>query len=70
MKYLVIIEETQSGFSAYSPDIEGCVVSGSTTEEVEIRMRIAIRNHLQGLKREKLNPPHPRSYSQYVMVTV
>jgi predicted RNase H-like HicB family nuclease len=65
-KYLIIIEETETGFSAYSPDLPGCASSGHTREEVERNMREAIQFHLEGLRIEGVNPPNPHTYSIYV----
>ncbi len=48
-KYLIIIEPTQTGFSAYSPDLPGCVSTGQIREEVEQNMKEAIAFHLDGL---------------------
>jgi len=67
-KYLVVIEETNTGYSAYSPDLEGCVSTGRTRVEVERNMQEAIEFHLEGLRLEGLRPPQPRSYSTYVEV--
>ena len=50
MKYLIIIEKTNTGFSAYSPDLEGCVATGETKEEVEKTMHEGIEFHLDGLR--------------------
>ena len=50
MKYLIVIEETSTGFSAYSPDIDGCVATGATKEEVEKNMGEALEFHLEGLR--------------------
>jgi len=69
MKYLIVIETTETGYSAYSPDLEGCVATGSTHEEVEKTMREAIELHLDGLKEEGYPIPTPHSYSTYVEVT-
>jgi predicted RNase H-like HicB family nuclease len=69
MKYLIVIETTETGYSAYSPDLEGCVATGSTHEEVEKTMREAIELHLDGLKEEGYPIPPPHSYSTYVEVT-
>ena len=66
MKYLVIIEETATGYSAYSPDLPGCVSTGATREEVEHNMREAIEFHLEGLEEEGLEIPPARSYSTYI----
>jgi len=67
-KYLVIIEKTKTGFSAYSPDIEGCVAAGKTKEEVEIKFHEAIEFHIEGLATEGYKIPEPRSYSRYMEV--
>jgi predicted RNase H-like HicB family nuclease len=67
-KYLVVIEETGTGYSAYSPDLDGCVATGQTEEEVIRNMREAIEFHLEGLRLEKYRIPEPRSYSAYVEV--
>jgi len=65
-KYLVVIEPTQTGFSAYSPDLPGCVSTGRTREEIEQNMREAITFHVEGLREEGLAVPEPASYSAYV----
>ncbi len=65
-KYLIVIETTQTGFSAYSPDVPGCVSTGRTREEIEQNMREAIAFHLDGLREEGQPVPKPRSYSAYV----
>ena len=62
MKYLIIIEPTATGFSAYSPDIDGCVATGANREEVEQRMREAIEFHLEGMQAERVcRCPYPRA---------
>ena len=65
-KYLIVIEETTTGYSAYSPDLPGCVSTGTTRAEVENNMREAIAFHLDGLREEGEPIPEPRSYSAYV----
>jgi predicted RNase H-like HicB family nuclease len=65
-KYLVVFEETATGFSGYSPDLEGCVSTGRTREEVEHNMRAAIEFHLEGLRLEGLPVPEPHTFSTYV----
>lgn len=67
-RYLIVIEETGTGYSAYSPDIPGCVSTGATREEVEANMDEAIRFHLEGLREEAFEVPEPHSYSTYVEV--
>ena len=68
MKYLIVIEETDTGFSAYSPDLSGCVSTGRTLEETERNMREAIEFHIQGLRAEGYEIPKPASRSSYVEV--
>ena len=65
-KYLIVIEETSSGFSAYSPDLPGCVSTGASRAEVEKNMREAIAFHLDGLREDGEHIPEPRTYSAYV----
>jgi predicted RNase H-like HicB family nuclease len=68
MKYLIVIEETSTGFSAYSPDLPGCVSTGATREEVEKNMQEAIEFHLDGLRIDGAFIPPPRTYSSYIEV--
>jgi predicted RNase H-like HicB family nuclease len=67
-KYLIVVEETSTGYSAYSPDLPGCVSTGCTREEVERNMREAIEFHLEGMRLEGLAVPTPHTYSAYVEV--
>ena len=67
-KYLIIVEETDSGYSAYSPDLPGCGSTGKTKEEVERNIQQAIEFHIEGLKEEGYAVPEPSSYSSYVDV--
>ena len=53
MKYLITIEETKTGYSAYSPDVPGCMATGETKDEVECNIKEAIEFHLEGLRLEK-----------------
>ena len=68
MRLLVVVEQTDTGYSAYSPDVEGCAAAGSTREEVEQSMREAIALHLEQLRGEGQAVPEPRSYATYVEV--
>jgi predicted RNase H-like HicB family nuclease len=67
-RYLIVIEQTATGYSAYSPDLPGCVSTGATHEEVERNMREAVEFHLDGLKLEGEVIPEPHSYSTYIDV--
>lgn len=66
MRYLVVVEPTETGFSAYSPDLPGCVSTGRTRQEVEQNMQEAIEFHLDGLQRSGLEIPEPKTFSTYV----
>lgn len=68
MKLLIVIEKTRTGFSAYSPDLQGCVATGATRKQVERTMYKAIEFHLAGMRAEGIKVPSPRSYSTYVEV--
>ena len=68
MKYLIVIEKSETGFSAYSPDLPGCVSTGTTIEETEQNMREAIEFHIEGLKEEGYDIPEPTSRSSYVEI--
>ena len=67
-RYLVVIEQADGNLSAYSPDLQGCVATGKTREEVEANMREAIRLHIAGLQEDGLPVPEPRSSADYVVV--
>jgi len=67
-KYLVVVEKTGTGYSAYSPDLDGCVATGKTRDEVENEMQEAIEFHLEGMTRNGEAIPEPRAYSRYVEV--
>ncbi len=68
-RYLIVIEKTKTGFSAYSPDLDGCVAAGKTKDAVEKKMKEAIEFHLEGLKQEKLPIPKPHCYSSYLEIS-
>jgi predicted RNase H-like HicB family nuclease len=68
MKYLIVIERTKTGFSAYSPDLPGCVAAAATRDAVEREMTEAIAFHVEGLKAEGLDVPSPNTSSSYVDV--
>ncbi len=68
MRYLVVVERSETGVSAYSPDIPGCVATGAAEAAAEESMREAIEFHLEGLREEGLPVPRPTSISAYVDV--
>ncbi len=67
-RFLIVIEKTDSGFSAYSPDLDGCVASGSTQSDTENNMHQAIEMHINGMKEDKEEIPESTSFAEYVTV--
>jgi predicted RNase H-like HicB family nuclease len=67
-RYLIILEETATGYSAYSPDLPGCVAAGTTREQVEREMHDAIEFHIEGLRLAGEPVPEPRSQAAYCEV--
>jgi predicted RNase H-like HicB family nuclease len=68
MKYAIVIEKADSNYSAYVPDLPGCVATGATTEEAEKEIREAIEFHIEGMKEEGEEIPVPSSSVDYVEV--
>jgi predicted RNase H-like HicB family nuclease len=66
MRYAVVIEKANDNFSAYVPDLPGCVATGPTVEATENEIREAIRFHIEGLKADGLPVPVPTSIAEYV----
>jgi predicted RNase H-like HicB family nuclease len=66
MRYAVVIEKAGGNYSAYVPDLPGCVATGDTLAEVEAEIRDAIRFHIEGLKEDGLDVPKPTSIAEYV----
>lgn len=69
MNYLIVIEETKTGFSAYSPDTHGCVSTGKTKKEVENNMQEAIELHLDGMCKKGYEMPASHSYATKVRIS-
>jgi predicted RNase H-like HicB family nuclease len=67
-RYLIVLEPTPTGFSAYSPDLPGCVATGPTRPEVEVNMREAILLHLDGLREDGEPVPPGQTIATYVEV--
>jgi predicted RNase H-like HicB family nuclease len=68
MKYAVVIEKAQSNYSAYVPDLPGCVAAASTIEEVEKEIREAIEFHIEGMRKDGEAVPQPSSSVEYIEV--
>ena len=68
MRYAIVIEKAESNYSAYVPDLPGCVATGATVEETEKSIREAIEFHLDGLREDGTPIPPPSSHVEYVEV--
>jgi len=68
MRYAIVIEDAGQNFSAYVPDLPGCVATGATVEEVERSIREAIQFHLDGLRADGSPIPSPSSRVDYVEI--
>ena len=67
-RFLVVIEKADGNYSAYSPDLPGCVATGATWEEVEKNMHEAIQLHVEGLLEDHLPIPESSSFAEYMAV--
>jgi len=67
-RFLAVIEKANNNYSAYSPDLPGCVATGATREEAEQNMHEAIEMHIEGLLEDKLPIPESKSFAEYVAV--
>jgi predicted RNase H-like HicB family nuclease len=66
MRYAVVIEKAEDNYSAYVPDLPGCIATGATVEEAEAEIRDAIRFHIEGLIEDGLPVPAAVSKAEYV----
>jgi predicted RNase H-like HicB family nuclease len=66
MRYAIVIEKAVGNYSAYVPDLPGCVATGDTVAAVEDEIREAVRFHIEGLKAEGLAVPEPTSIAEYI----
>jgi len=66
MRYLVIYEKTGTGYSAYVPDLPGCITTGASLEEAERLMTEAIEFHIEGLREDGLPIPEPTTTADYI----
>lgn len=67
-RFLVVVEDAGANFSAYSPDLPGCVATGATREEAEANMYEAIQFHIEGLREDGLPIPNSTATAEYVVV--
>lgn len=67
-RFLVVIEKANNNYSAYSPDLPGCVATGASREEAERNMHDAIEMHVRGLLEDSLPIPESHSFAEYMAV--
>ena len=69
MKFVVVYEQSTTGWSAYVPDLPGCVATGATREDVERNIREAIVFHIEGMRLEQLPIPEPSTWAETVEIS-
>ena len=67
-RFLIVIEQAGNNFSAYSPDLPGCVATGATREDTDRLMYEAIQLHVEGLREDNQPVPASTSFAEYVVV--
>ncbi len=68
MKFAVIYEKTDTGYSAYVPDLPGCIAAGATFEETTALIRGAIKVHLEGMREDGDSIPRPTTVAGHIAV--
>ena len=68
MRYAIVIKKAEHNYSAYVPDLPGCVATGATAEQAEAEIREAIEFHIEGMREDGLPIPEPASKVEYVDV--
>ena len=68
MRYAIVIERTENNFSAYVPDLPGCIATGATVEETEAAIREAIAFRIEGMQEDGLPVPSASSQVEYVEI--
>jgi predicted RNase H-like HicB family nuclease len=68
-RFLIIIEKADGNYSAYSPDLPGCIATGKTKEQAAANMHEAIELHIQGLKEDRQPIPKSHATAEYIAVT-
>ena len=67
-RFLVVIEKTKNNYSAYCPDLPGCVATGKTRKETELNMHEALEMHIQGMIEDKMPIPENVTLAEYIAV--
>jgi predicted RNase H-like HicB family nuclease len=68
-RFLIVIEKADGNYSAYSPDLPGCVATGKTRDQVALNMHEAIDMHVRGLVEDNLPVPQSRSFAEYIAIS-
>ncbi|MER2624664.1 MAG: type II toxin-antitoxin system HicB family antitoxin [Accumulibacter sp.] len=68
MRYAIVIEKTESNYSAYVPDLPGCIATGANIQQVEAEIREAIEFHINGLREDGSQIPLPSSQVEYIEI--
>ena len=66
MRYAVVIEKAGDNYSAFVPDLPGCIATAATVAEIEVEIRDAVRFHIDGLREDKLPVPPATTLANYV----
>ena len=69
-RFLIIIEQGSRNYSAYVPDLPGCIATGNTVEEVKANMKEAIRMHLEGMIEDQEEIPVPQTLAEYLDIAI
>lgn len=67
-RFLIVIEKANGNYSAYSPDIPGCIATGGTRKQVEQNMYEAIEMHVRGLLEDRSPIPRTHSFAEYIAI--
>lgn len=68
MRYAIVVEKSGNNFSAYAPDLPGCIATGSSVKEAEQEIQTAIQFHIEGLREDGLPIPAPSSVVEYLEI--
>jgi predicted RNase H-like HicB family nuclease len=68
VRYAIVVEKAENNYSAYEPDLPGCIATGYTVEEAEREIREAIEFHIEGLIQDGFPVPEPASIVQYIEI--
>ena len=67
-RFLIVVERAEGNYSAYSPDLPGCIATGKTPQEAIANMREAVQLHIEGLLEDNLPIPEPQATAEYISV--